>query len=264
MLMADYSLRSFQRKLAFVIILGIFLLSNTHIVTGETNQRVQLDQLFASYLGGNSLDLIHNMLVDSEGNIILVGVTQSINYPVVNANQSTPGGGGDGFVTKISPDGQDIIFSTYLGGSDSETVGSVGIDSEDNIIVVGSTYSSDFPSYNPFKEAMNGTADLFITKYTADGSILFSTLFGGDGNEHGKCPRFDSQDNIILTGHTTSVDFPVSVNAFQKIHGGIDDAFILKISEDGQTILHSTLLGGNGTDGGNFAFLDENDHYFLA
>ncbi len=254
----------FQIRFLVFILIGFVLLGTIQSVVGANTLSDPLDQQFASFFGGNDTDLAHNMAVDSEGNIILSGVTTSTNYPTINAFQSSPGGAGDGFITKISSDGQEVIFSTYLGGSSLEILGSVGIDSDDNIVVIGSTESADFPTHNPYKDSMNGTIDLFFTKFDPDGNVLFSTFFGGDGWEHGRCPRFDSLDNIIIIGHTTSIDFPVSGDAYQKIHAGEDDAFIVKISANGQTLLHSTLLGGNGTDGGNYAFLDDNNKYVLC
>ena len=245
------------RKLR-VVILIIIVLNLVGCVPNANAQGYHVDMTYSSFVGGSDYDLVHSMTVDSNGNIIIAGVTQSFDYPVLNAFQSESGGSGDSFLTKFSPDGQEIIFSTYMGGSEIDILNHVAVDSQDNIIVSGETHSSDFPTYNPYQDKLNGTIDSFLMKFDPEGNILYSTFFGGSDYEVARALMFDSEDNLIFSGHTTSTDFPISSDAFQPTLSGSDDAFIVHFSEDGQSIIHSTFLGGSSTDGCNYAFFDDN------
>jgi hypothetical protein len=241
-----------------VVILVILALNLVGYIPVVNAQDYLIEMTYSSFVGGSDYDLVHSMAVDSNGNIIIAGVTQSFDYPVLNSFQSESGGGGDSFLTKFSPDGQEIIFSTYMGGSAIDILNHVAVDSQDNIIVSGETHSSDFPIYNPYQEQLNGTVDSFLMKFNPEGNIQYSTFFGGSGYEVARALMFDSEDNLIFSGHTTSTDFPISSDAFQFTLSGSDDAFIVHFSEDGQSIIHSTFLGGSSTDGCNYAFFDDN------
>jgi hypothetical protein len=230
-------------------------------VSCSNNDSVSInDYIFSTYLGGSDEDLIHVSTIDSNDNIIIAGVTSSDNFPTVNAYQENYGGGGDSFVSKINSDGQEILFSTFLGGTEMDIISSVKLDNDNNIVVTGFTYSSNFPTFNPIQAELNGSIDLFITKFNPNGNLLYSSFFGGSGDDTGRDCTFDSNNNYIITGHTSSSDFPITLDAFQDdFGGGTDDAFITQLSEDGQTILYSTFLGDDGIDGSTVITFDNND-----
>ncbi len=143
-----------------------------------------------------------------------------------------------------------LIYSTYLGGSQDDRGLAVAVDSDGNAYVTGETSSPDFPTVNAFQptfQAANFNA--FITKVDPTGSSwVFSSYFGGSGWDIGSGIALDAQNNIYLTGMTTSPDFP-TVNPIQAdFGGGNSDAFVAELSADGSGPLFSTFLGGSGDE----------------
>ncbi|MFX0090996.1 MAG: SBBP repeat-containing protein [Candidatus Hodarchaeota archaeon] len=211
--------------------------------------------IFSTYLGGDYEDSGLNVVCDNTSNVIVTGYTNSPNFPTQNAFQLnyTGGLGFDTFVTKFSPDGQSLVFSTYLGGHGTEyginCQPSIIVDAEDNIIATGQTTSTDFPTVNAIQANTGGGLwDAYTAKFDVNGSMVFSTYLGASGVD-GVCDAcVDVTGNIILTGQTSSIDFPI-VNAYQGSYGGGHwDAFITKFSPDGQSLIFSTYLGGSDTD----------------
>ncbi|MHA1991362.1 MAG: SBBP repeat-containing protein [Candidatus Hodarchaeales archaeon] len=195
--------------------------------------------LFSTYVGGSGDDLISSVVLDASGNIILEGGTLSHNFPILNAYDSTYGGGddhglvipyiGDGFLAKFSTDGQ-LLFSTYVGGSGDDSISSVVVDHFGNIILAGGTTSADFPTLNAYDSTFGGgDADSFLVIFSADGQLLFSTYVGGSGDDWISSVVLDASGNIILAGGTSSADFPI-LNAYDSIFGGgdRDDGFLMK------------------------------------
>ncbi|MHA2424513.1 MAG: hypothetical protein ACXAEF_06980 [Candidatus Thorarchaeota archaeon] len=236
----------------------------TGLVSGISAVEVELEMTYSSFFGGSGLDLIHSMTVDSVGNIIIAGVTHSTDFPLENAYQDEINEGGDSFLTKLSADGQEVIFSTYIGGSDLDILNHVATDSQDNIIVSGETYSSDYPVLNAYQDQINGEIDCFIMKFDPLGDLQWSTFYGGSIWEVARGIAFDSSDNILFTGHSISGDFPISLDAYQPTLGGEDDVFIVHLSSDGQTMLHSTFLGGSEIEGARHAYVDDENNYVIC
>jgi hypothetical protein len=157
---------------------------------------------------------------------------------------------GDIFVCKLAENGSDLIFSTYLGGSDSEeNAQNITVDESDNIYLSGLTSSIDFPTTpDALNTTHNGAWDTFVTKLATNGSsLLYSTFFGGSSWELGVFIKLDSEKNMYIGGTTYSADLPTTPNAFDP--NEIDDpgdGFITKISSDGSELLYSTYIGGSG------------------
>jgi hypothetical protein len=141
-----------------------------------------------------------------------------------------------------------LSYSTYLGGSGSDTAYGIAVDSSGNAYVTGNTYSTDFPTSNPLHAAFNGgTTDAFVSKLNADSSaLLYSTYLGGSGVETGQGIAVDSSGNAYVTGFTNSTNFPTA-NPIQATYGGGHlDAFVVKINPTGSALVYSTYLGGSG------------------
>ncbi|MGE5362806.1 MAG: SBBP repeat-containing protein [Bacteroidota bacterium] len=213
----------------------------------------------SGYFGGMYSDIVYDMCIDRDGYIYLTGETTSPDFPVLGAVQPARGGGyGDAFITKLKPDGREIVFSTFIGGSDADAGNGIDVDNDGNIVITGNTSSKDFPIVNPLQKSPAGgaTGDAFVLKLNASGTkIIFSTFWGGSGGEISEAAVFDGNGDIIVAGGTFSQDFPVK-NAFQdKSSGGMfpHDAFISKFSKDGQTCYFSTYLGGACTMGNHAA-----------
>jgi len=191
------------------------------------------------------------MLVGDDDELILIGVTQSEDYPVMgDAIQASYGGGGsDCFLTVLSSDGA-LVYSTYLGGSGSEGLGDFVIDAMGNMVIVGSTDSTDFPvSSDAYQPEFGGSLGAFITEIDADrATIVYSSYFGGGDRDAAGELELDGEGCLIVTGTTESDDFPITDDAFQgSIEGEERDCFIAKFQGYGD-LLFSTLLGGDHMD----------------
>jgi hypothetical protein len=164
-------------------------------------------------------------------------------------------------VSKLNPSGSALIYSTYLGGTDLDGANGIAIDSSGDAYVVGSTYSTNFPTVNALYST-NSTNNwaAFLSKLNPSGSaLLFSTYLGVHGWTYGNAIAVDSVGSSYITGQTSDYDFP-TVNAPQSsiAPGTAPDAFISKIDYSGNILTYSTFLGGNGQDAGTGITVDPN------
>jgi hypothetical protein len=229
--------------------------------------------IYCSYFGGSEKDIITGMDIDSAGNVIVVGGTFSTDLAVLNGFQEEYGGGssdsihengGDGFVAKFSRSG-DLIWGTYLGGNDLDCCNNVIVDYEDNILVIGKTRSTNFPTTdNAIKKNFSGATDGFISKFSTNGSLVYSTYLGEDGAENLADLIEDKYGNIFIAGATGSSNFTTTFNSPQQIFGGVSDTIILELSHNCSDILFSTFLGGSEGDGGYNIALDYESNIILT
>ena len=200
---------------------------------------------YCTYMGGSGDDRAYGIAVDSTGAAYVTGTTTSGNFPTLHAEQSGLEGARNAFVFKLNPAGDMLVFSTYLGGNGSDTANGIAIDASGNSYVVGDTTSMNFPA-NAFQTSYHGSQDAFVTKLSSDGGhLVYSTYLGGSSTDHGAAIAVDSSGTAYITGSTWSSDFPVA-NAFQRSIGGSCNAFIARLSSDGNTLMFSTYMGGNG------------------
>jgi hypothetical protein len=201
--------------------------------------------VYSTYLGGSGEDDGYGLALDASGNAYITGFTASTDFPTVNAIQSIFGGWFDAFVTKINPTGSALVYSTYLGGSAAEYDQDIAVDAAGEAYITGWTYSNNFPTVHAIQPT-NHSQDAFITKINAAGNgFVYSTYLGGSNAEQGLGITADSAGNAYVTGDTLSFDFPTA-NALQSTNGGYENAFVTKISPDGDTLVYSTYLGGSG------------------
>ncbi|MFW9923672.1 MAG: SBBP repeat-containing protein [Candidatus Thorarchaeota archaeon] len=233
-------------------------------ILGNYQNAVGIDLSFSTYYGGSNNDGLIDMVIDSEDNIIIIGYTSSTNFPVVNAFQENSEGSDDSFVVKLDPSGQNILFASYLGGNGNDLAVKVTIDSSDNIYVTGITYSTNFPVSNAIQGTKNGVSDGFITKINPTGEVLYSTFLGGSGNDFAYGMDVDSEDHLIVSGHTASNDFITTTDAFDSSFGGGEDCFITILSADGQTVEYSSYLGGSAVDMGICGLVNQNNEIVIA
>jgi hypothetical protein len=222
------------------------------------------DITYSTFLGGSESDSISDVALDSQGNIVVVGGTYSTDFPVSNAYQESYAGGeiswhiarGDAIVAKFSPDGG-LLWSTFLGGPGADCAYMVDVDKLDQIIVVGNTESPEFPvTEDALQPAYSGgESDGFLTVFTSDGSLLYSSFLGGESSDAPSSLDVYSVggDRCIfyLAGSTNSSDFPVTPDAYQGFLGGGRDGFITVLSSNFSSILYSTFIGGTGYDAVN-------------
>jgi hypothetical protein len=155
-------------------------------------------------------------------------------------------------VAKLSPDLKKLIWCTYVGGSgDDFPRGGLALDEHDDVYVVGTTTSPNFPTTPGVIQAkLNGSRDSAIVKIKSDGSALvFGTLLGGSGEDDAIMGvRLDAAGNLYVAGHTKSADFPVTAGAPQPKLGGMSDCYLAKLSADAGRLLYATYLGGSGNE----------------
>jgi len=207
--------------------------------------------VYSTYLGGNDEDDAYAVAVDAGGNAYVAGTTASANFPVVNSFQANHAGGSyDAFVSKLNPAGSALVYSTFLGGSDTDAAFGIAVDVSGSAYVTGYTFSASFPTTKgAVQPTIRVASDAFVTKLSEAGSALvYSTFLGGEGGDYGNAIAVDQSGNAHVTGITSSRDFPVG-NAPQPNHGGgPDDAFVAKLNADGSALVYSTFLGGSGDD----------------
>jgi hypothetical protein len=234
--------------------------------------------LYSTYLGGSGADDATDIVMDGTGNAYITGRTTSTDLPTVNPMQATNGGAYDAFVAKLNTDGSALLYSTYLGGTGDENsygsdphhlTGKIALDSVGNIYVTGSTDSPDFPTANALQRAFGGgDYDAFVTKLAlgeAQPSLFYSTYLGGNGEDRPYDIALDSAGNAYLTGQTSSTDFPTTPGAYDRFYGGDPiDVFVTKLSADGNTLVYSTFLGGNGEDAGNGIAVDSAGNVYIT
>lgn len=229
--------------------------------------------LFSTLLGGSNEEMGNGIAVDGNGNIYVVGQTTSLNFPVANAVQSAPttidSCSSNAFVTKLNPSIPSYGFSTYLRGTQCDTAFAVATDGSGNVYVTGSTSSSDFLTANAFQPAFAGpqfSSDVFVTKLTTDGALIYSTYLGGNsGSESGFAIAADSSGNAYVTGFTNSTNFPTQ-NPIQATVGAnfSTDVFVTKLNSQGSALLYSTYLGGTGNDTGRGIAVDSANNAYVT
>ncbi|MEQ8765100.1 MAG: SBBP repeat-containing protein [Planctomycetota bacterium] len=200
---------------------------------------------WCTLIGGDSLDPINSIARDAQGNVIVGGYTNSDDFPTTPGAFDRTHSTGDGFIAKFDSQGN-LVYSTFLGGSDVDRVESVAVDAAGNAVFSASVRSSDFPvTSGAFDTSFNGaTSDLAVGKLDpTGGSLVFSTFLGGGGYEEHTSVQVDASGAVYVAGETGSVDFPTTPGAFDTTYNNSVDAFITKIDPTGSTLVFSTLLG---------------------
>jgi len=223
--------------------------------------------IYSTYLGGaDPRDDAHSIAVDSQGAAYVTGWTASADFPLMKPFQKKIKGQTDAFICKIKPLGQQLVYSTFLGGSDFDYAYSIAVDKDGAAYVTGTTYSmNDFPLKNPYQSVFGGSwADAFVCKVTPSGSrLVFSTYLGGNSHDCGWGIAVDADFAAYVTGETSSPNFPL-MNPIQAVHGGYRDAFVTKLSSSGNTLLYSTYLGGADNDNGYAIALDSSKAAYVT
>jgi MYXO-CTERM domain-containing protein len=223
---------------------------------------------YATYLGGMGFDAATSIALDSTGDAYLAGYTQSPDFPTMAPFQSTLDGPQNAFVAELAPDGGSLLSSTYLGGSANDQANAVAIDSLGAVWVAGYAQSgwqvSAFPNRSPFQSALAGAQNAFLTRFAPGlGALEGTTFVGGSREDAVNAIAIDASGNVLLTGATSSPDFP-TVKAVQRSLEGDEDAFVTKVSSDLSSLVYSTFLGGTGNDLGSAVGVAASGEAFVA
>jgi hypothetical protein len=208
--------------------------------------------IYSTLLGGADIDIGRAIAVDNLGNIYVAGKTQSTDFPTFKPFQPSLGGKTgkpDAFLTVVNPQGSGFVYSTYIGGADTDYATGIAVDATGNAYVSGTTDSADFPASVALSPS-RGREDGFVFKMNASGTVLrYSIFLGGSGSDTATGIALDSSGSSYVTGTTSSADFPTA-GALQAALSGGSDAFVTKIDPTGSALVYSTYLGGTHNETG--------------
>lgn len=227
-------------------------------------------RVWATYFGGTALDDATDVAVDAAGNTYLAGASASVDLPLQNAQQAVNNGGGlDGFVAELDPDGAALVYSTFLGGAGNDLLKGIAVDSARRAYVAGNTSSTDFPATaGAFQPARGGdplnldTTDAVVIRFEADGSLGYASYLGGATDDEGNDIAVDGAGAAHVTGSSNGDARVVSgFAAFPLIDpfaptGPQADAFVTKVTPDGSALSFSSTFGGGGVEAGEAIALD--------
>ncbi|MCC7429737.1 SBBP repeat-containing protein [bacterium] len=223
---------------------------------------------FATFLGSTNYEAASIVTVDGSGNVYVGGHTFSSDFPTTFGAYDTSWnyGNTDAFITKFNSTASSLIFSTLLGGGNTDYITGLAIDPTGNLFFAGHTFSNNFPTTSlAYDTSFNGGNDVFVGKLNSTGSaITFSTLLGGTSYDYCTGLAIDPTGTTYLTGYTSSNNFPTSLNAYDNTFNGENDVFISKVSSTGTNLLYSTFLGGSQHDEANGLVLNNSFYAFIG
>lgn len=252
--------------------------------------------IFSSYSGSSADNWGFTATYDAAGNAYAGGNVNSIGYPVTTGayKVSYNGGGSSGngwscdmAIAKFNPTGTAILYATYLGGSDNEQPQSLVVDKNNNLLIFGVSYSSNFPTTTgAYQTTKSGGGDIVVSKLNPSGSTLLASTFIGGSNDDGvNSTAIDNvygpikynygddargeiiadANNYYVSSCTQSSNFPTTTGAFQTGYGnGGQDGVVLKINSNLTNLIWSTYLGGNGMDAAYSCLLDAGGNLFVT
>lgn len=248
---------------------GARLVAGFEVASYDNRYPLVIDPVlvYSTYLGGNNYDEAYGIVVDGTGAAYVAGYTSSSNFPTPNAFQGTFGGGSyNAFIAKLSPGGNSLVYSTYLGGSTDDRATAIAVDASGAGYVAGYTSSSNFPiTASALQKSKAGGQDAFVTKLSPGGdSLAYSTYLGGSSDDQAKGIAVDATGAAYVAGGTDSSNFPTTSNAPEILLQGAWSAFISKINPAGSALVYSTYLGGVYLDSANAIAVDASGAAYIT
>ena len=267
------------------LIAGQYTLSNEHelsfdIGAYDKTKELVIDPVLAysTFLGGTGEDTGIEIAVNAHGNAFVTGLTTSLDFPTKpDGARFGVQGGSDVFITKFNGAGNQLIYSTYLGGSSNEnfyddlelpgvSYGGIALDSQGSAYVTGSTRSADFPhAGSAYQQTLKGLSDTFVTKLNPSGNaLLYSTFLGQNGvnaADGGQGIAVDFTGQAYITGFDYSGGLPV--NGFANHSAGCD-GYVAKLNPNGSSIVYATYFGGDSCNLGWNIAIDQNQNAFVS
>ena len=229
-------------------------------------------RIWATYYGGNGLDIGYNICTDNTDYLYVTGRTNSTNFPIKTLagvyNQTTSGGFEDAFILKFNSNGV-RLWATYYGGNGGDYGCGICTDNSGDLYVTGFTGSTNFPIQTlpgAYNQTFGGYSDAFILRFNSSGARIWATYYGGSSREDGYGICTDNSSNLFVTGLTESTNFPTQTlsGAYnQTTYGDSSDAFILKFNDSGAR-LWATYYGGSLWDYGYDICIDTSGNLYVT
>ena len=208
-----------------------------------------------------------DIAVDSAGNAVVAGCTESSSFPPTTAGafDTSFNGREDAFVLKLNASGSALVFSTFLGGDSSDWVGGVAVDADGNIFVSGTT-SSNFPATTRALASARtrNQGGVYVAKFDPNGRLIYCSMVAGSDVDYGDAMSVDPSGNVLIAGGTTSGNFPVTQGAVATTKKGGQDAYFARLGPNGDTLDYSTYLGGAGTDEAYSVVADNSGNVYVV
>jgi hypothetical protein len=209
--------------------------------------------------GGGATSYPRAIALDSACNAYIAGYTTAADFPVVNAAYAGYKARNEGFVAKMNATGTGLVYATYIGGTGTDYLYGLAVDSSGAVWATGSSGSADFPVLNAYQSTLKGTYDAVAVKLNPSGSLAYSTYLGGTSNDTGYGVAVDAGGNAYVTGNASS-GFPTTSGAYLKTAGGL---FATKFSPTG-SMVYSTYMGGDGISSVRAIAVDSSGSVYVA
>jgi gliding motility-associated-like protein len=246
------------------------------IIKFDPNATVgRASRVWATLVGGSQEDRPHSMVVNQQGQLVVLGTTESSNFPTTSgAFDRSYNNNTDLVVFTLNPTGSAMVASTFLGGNGIDGVldnasdlwnnygddyrGDITVDAQDNVYLTSVTRSAGFPTQNAFQSTRRGQHDAVVVKMPASlGSLTWSSFLGGSDDDNGYSIQVDSASGAVYVGGgTASNNMPSMTGLNNSYRGGTADGFIVRISPNGSSITNGTYLGTSAYDQAYFVQLD--------
>lgn len=261
------------------------------------------NRIYATYLGGNSSEMPHSLIANSNNELLILGTTGSNDFPMANSYDNTFNGGPsltydnaieflngvDMFVARLSADGTQLLSSTFLGGTGNDGInfenewnsyygqdslyfnygdgarGEIMVDQDDNVYIASTTFSSDFPTISASQATFGGVQDGIVCKFNPSlSSLQWSTYFGGESKDATYSIDVDKSGFAYVTGGTCSQTNPYVFNGFIPNRiGGTVDAFVVKMQQSDGLFTNATYFGSNAYDQAHFVRINNEGNVFI-
>ncbi len=247
--------------------------------------------LYSTYLGGNGNETPNSIITDSQGNLYILGISSSTNFPLSTGAFQTQNNGGpsttqiaiaffgtDIIISKLSADGTSLLGSTYMGGAENDGMnisslnynygdvfrGEIILDHNGDVVFTSSTKSSDFPIINGSNTTLGGNQDGVVVKMTPDlSTVIWSTYLGGGSDDSGFSIQTSSSNSLYVTGGTQSTNLPFSGGYKTSFQGGSADGYVAELDGTTSAVLSGTYIGTNSYDQSFFVQLDQSDQVYV-
>ena len=247
--------------------------------------------IYSTYLGGNGNETPNSIITNDQGELYILGITTSTNFPLTpNAYQTNNNGGPtisqisitfdgtDILLAKLSADGSALLASTLFGGSDNDGLnvsnlnynygdvfrGEIILDQNGDVLITSTTKSNDFPIVNGFDNSLGGNQDAIVAKFNAGlSTLIWSTYLGGSNDDSGYSLQISSANNIYVSGGTTSTNFPATGGHQTSYQGGLADGFLIEMNGTNSNLISGTYIGTNQYDQSYFVQLDLADNVYV-